>query len=861
MTSEKKKKLRGKLIGWGITLLLAAALVIFVGIPLYGPRPESTLPETVINFYEGDGRTLTMETDALLFEMEADTTYFTVKDKRTGQEWNSIPENAAQDTAATAANKEVLQSTLVVTYTTPKGEIKLNSYRYAIQNRTYALEQAEDGSIWVHYSIGKIEKTYRIPIAITEERFKAFCDAMSKSTKKKVEGNYTKYEPTKVAARDDAKEILAMYPEVANQTLYVLKPDTSETNKAKIQGYFEEAAYTQEDYEYDMTFVAGSTTKAGAVFNVDVHYSLEGSDLVVEIPFGDIRYKEDYTITKLDVLPMFGAAGLDEKGFILVPEGSGALINLNNGKNSQNSYYADFYGYDYATKRSEARSETRADFAVFGMAKNESAFVCMVEEGAALGSVQADISKRSNSYNSVYAKYNVLHADKYNVSAKTENLVYMFEQQLPQSSVVQRYRFIPANSYTDMAKAYGDYLSETGILPSDTVVSGDMPIGVELVGAIDKTVEKLGVPMDSVVPTTTFSQAEEIMNDLVTGGVKNLSVRVTGWANGGLNQKVFSKVKPESILGGKKGMNSLIAAAKTAGADLYFDGISCFAYDSGIFQGFIPFTDAARFTTREQVKLYHFNPITYMEAEEQDSYYLVKPEYADEKAHNLINYLSGQRAAGVAFRDIGLLLSADYNPKESVSREIVKRMNVQTLDDAREAGLKTLVKQGSDYTLGHVDLISDMDVRGTAYSILDASVPFYQIAIHGRVNYTGLPINTSNDYIAELLTCAEYGCGLQFSFMAEDTCILQDTLHSAYYAAWYAPWKDETAAIITRYQSEMAGLNALRITGHEKLDGAQGVYITVYEDGTKVYVNYSETDYEKDGVRVPHRDYCVVRGN
>ena len=250
-----------------------------------------------------------------------------------------------------------------------------------------------------------------------------------------------------------------------------------------------------------------------------------------------------------------------------------------------------------------------------------------------------------------------------------------------------------------------------------------------------------------------------------------------------------------------------------------------------------------------------------MEAEEQDSYYLVKPEYADEKAHNLINYLSGQRAAGVAFRDIGLLLSADYNPKESVSREIVKRMNVQTLDDAREAGLKTLVKQGSDYTLGHVDLISDMDVRGTAYSILDASVPFYQIAIHGRVNYTGLPINTSNDYIAELLTCAEYGCGLQFSFMAEDTCILQDTLHSAYYAAWYAPWKDETAAIIARYQSEMAGLNALRITGHEKLDGAQGVYVTVYEDGTKVYVNYSETDYEKDGVRVPHRDYCVVRGN
>lgn len=859
MANNKHPNLKKRLIVWALVLALLAALVIFVGIPLYGPQTVRALPETQVQFHEPSGETLTMESDELLFEMDADTTYFTVTDKRSGQTWTSIPENAKDDPLANAANKEILQSTMIVGYTTNTGQIELNSFIYAIQNGTYWLEQAEDGSICVHYAIGRIEKIYRIPNAITEQRYNDFRAKMSKSTAKKVESNYTKLDPAKLDAREDKAEMLALYPECANQVLYILKSNTSENNKAKIQGYFEEAGYTQEDYEYDQTFVAGSTTKAGAVFNIDLHYSLEGNDLVVEIPFKDIRYKEEYTITSLSVLPMFGAAGLQDDGFMLVPEGGGALIYNNNHKTSQNNYYANFYGWDYASKRSEARSETRADFAAFGMAQNGGSFVCMIQDGAAFGGVQADISQRRNSYNTVYARYNVLHYDKYNVSAKTENLVYMYEQDLPQTSVIQRYRFLESDSYVDMARAYGDYLTEQGILPAQGHLASDLPVSVELVGAIDKTVEKLGVPVDSVVATTTFRQAEAIMDDLKQSGAQNLSVRVTGWSNGGLTQSVLTKIKPESVLGGKKGLSSLINKAKDEGIDLYLDGISAFAYDSGVLKGFVPFTNAARYTTREQVRLYKFDPVTFQEAEWQDAYYLAKPAYADKMAHNLISYLDETGAGGVAFRDIGLLLSGDYNPKDSVDREQVKRMHVRTLDDARSAGLKVLVKQGSDYTLGHVDLISDMDVKGIPYSLIDLNVPFYQIAIHGRVGYTGLAINISNDYIGELLTCAEYGSGLHFCFMAEDTQILQDTLHSGYYAAWYEPWKQDVIKMISRYQSEMAGLGSVSITNHKRL--SDKVFLTQYADGTCVYVNYSMQAFDADGVTVPARDYLVLRGN
>ena len=65
-------------------------------------------------------------------------------------------------------------------------------------------------------------------------------------------------------------------------------------------------------------------------------------------------------------------------------------------------------------------------------------------------------------------------------------------------------------------------------------------------------------------------------------------------------------------------------------------------------------------------------------------------------------------------------------------------------------------------------------------------------------------------------------------------------------------------AMITRYQQEMAGLNSVEMTGHENL--SEGVAVTAYADGTRVYVNYTELDYNAGGILVPARDYIVERG-
>ena len=491
------------------------------------------------------------------------------------------------------------------------------------------------------------------------------------------------------------------------------------------------------------------------------------------------------------------------------------------------------------------------------MTNNGSSFLCMIEGASSYASIQADISMRNNSYNWARAKYSMLHYDQYNVSTKTSTLVFMYEKELPDDTIIHRYRFINSDSYVDMANAYGDYLREDEHL-SDAKSSEQMPVSVELVGAIDKTMVKFGLPVDSVVPLTTFAEAESIIKEIKGTDVENLHVRMSGWMNGGVTQKVLTKVSVLKQLGGQKAMDSLIAAAKANDVPLYFDGISCFAYDSDMLDGFTAFSDAARYATREQVKIYPYDQITYLSDDFYDAFYLVKPAYAKQGTDNLIAALQKSNAYGVAFRDIGYLLSGDYNPKDTVTREEVKAMNVQSMQDAHAAGQKVMVRAGNDYAVPYADIITDVDLIGSKYTILDQMVPFYQIAVHGLKDYTGKPLNISGDYVQEFLRCVEYGAGLNFTFMAEDATILQDTRHSTLFGAGYDSWRDDALALITQYQKDMEGLNQQRIVSHEKL--TESVSVTGYEDGTKVYVNYAADAYTANGVIINGRSYAVERG-
>ena len=856
----RKKSLILRLLPWILILAALAALIVFVFVPIYSAKEKTFGRETRIIYFEGDGKPVTMENDRLLFEMDGETSLFTVTDKQTGKVWYSNPEKRDSDKIANGVNKEFLSSTLSLSYYDSISQFDMNSFTHSIKNQSFEIIPQDDGSIRVNYSLGKnAGKKYLIPNAITKERYDAFLANLEKKQQKKLGNYYSLWDPKKLDKKSNKDEIIALYPSVTEQPLYIMKSDLNNSQKLDAESLFATAGYTEEDYAIDMELMVGEKDSGGPVFDITMIYRLEGNDLVVSVPYDDICCSEDYPIVYLNVLPMFGAAGTDQEGFIFVPEGGGAIMNFNNGKLSQSAYYANMYGWDYGTSRTNVVSETENAFSVFGMSHEDGSFICIMEGAESYGGVAADISGRFNEFNTVYGKYNVLHYDNVKVdSKKSANLLLMYEDEIPHDTVVQRYRFLEETDYVSMANAYGDYLRAKPEMKGECA-SEDMPVNLELIGAINKVEIKFGLPINSVINTTTFEQADTIISEMLDSGVKDLNVRFTGWCNGGVQQRVLTSIHVEGGLGGEAGMKKLMASAKEKNVDLYFDGISCFAYDSGFFNGFTALSDSARTTTRAILKLYPYDIVTYSQSDWMDPYYLVKPGYAKKCATNLVNWLKNHGSAGIAFRDIGNLLSADYHDSSLTTREQVKAMDVQTLQDAVDAGMKIIIKEGNTYAIPYADLITDMNLSGNAYAILDHSVPFYQIALHGLKDYTGEALNLAGDSTTLLLESAEYGAGLNFSFMKMDTRVLLDSTFSCYTSAGYDAWKNDVIAIITRYQKEMAGLNRQKIIGHEQL--TKDVSVTTYADGTKVYVNYNTQEYKEGKTVVPARDYLVERGS
>ena len=227
-------------------------------------------------------------------------------------------------------------------------------------------------------------------------------------------------------------------------------------------------------------------------------------------------------------------------------------------------------------------------------------------------------------------------------------------------------------------------------------------------------------------------------------------------------------------------------------------------------------------------------------------------------ANNLVD-TAVKYGTGVSFQDIGMDLSSDFYRKDYHSRDNAKNLNEELLKTLDDRGAKLMINMGNDYAIPYADVVTAMDLKGSGYTVIDSEVPFYQIAVHGYINYTGDPINICGNDEEELLRSVEYGAGLNFTVMKESSFVLQKTLYPEYYGCEYDAWRDRMIEMCTRLNDELGHTFNQEMTDHEIL----GDYVrcTTYADGTKVYVNYgfSDTYTAPDGTVVAPRDYAVAK--
>ena len=845
-------------VGLGFFLVVAAFITVII-VKLVN---VSKVTDAFIKAYEfkedAVPETYTLENDKLKLVMDTKTTQFTVLQKGTDHVWYSNPPELDKDPIALNKEKNNMMSTLLVKYSTENGVDNIyDTYTYSIKRNFFEVSQKKD-TITVKYTASTMEREYKYPLAIYAEEMDEYLENLSESDKNVITRRcYREVDIDRLKANDNREELLRKYPGLEDDNLYLIFDPLNTYLKENCEKIFAKINYSDEDYLRHRELYQEKSDKSEPAFNITVNYKLDGNKLIVDIPYDDILYKHAYPLVQLSVLPYFGAAGVEDEGFILVPEGGGSIIDFNNGKTKQNGYYADLYGWDWASDRKAVITETRVAYPVFGESFGDSSFISIMENGSEYGGVTAEISGKLGSFNYVRADYKMIHGEQFEVSQRNTSAQYSYETSLPAGErITQVYAFVDSPSYVDMAKEYRNYLFGNTKKLNNT----EIPLAVEIVGAVEKVQQILGMPKTLPYKLTSYSEAAQIMKEIEELGIKNTNYKLSGFINGGIRQKMLKKMKFIRQLGGKAGFNKFVSASKNTTGKLYLDASTQFAYRSKLSDGFFKYRDPARFASDEVCELNEYSPIWYGKLDTLDTYYLLNPKNIDNASKVLTQKVLDYQLYGVSYRENGYQLSGDYNDSvgKRVSRAAASAQQVERMKEANDKGLGVMINGGNAYAIKEADFITNMSMHGNGYAIFDRQVPFYEIALHGYKNYAGSPINLGYENDQIILESAECGAGLYFVFMKESERKLQETNYTEYYAACFDSWKEKLDDIYTRYNKELGPVRNSLIVDHDFVN--DDVTVTTYDNGYKVYVNFGYVDCRTDsGLLIPAREYKVQK--
>jgi hypothetical protein len=824
--------------------------------------PQSQKARNVV-VYGNDKSTedMVLENEFLEFRFLPGTAEIILTEKAGGTRWRSNPlgHNGERPSDTDTVTHDLMGSQFALEYADVSGvgmtlysgaeSVKPGAFHYAFAN----------GGLEVSYTVGTLARTYVVPPAVPEERMLQFLEKMNSDDQSLVTAGYRLYDIDKLRSGDDRAELLALYPDLARRKVYVLRGDTQQYMK-DYEELFVAAGYTYDNYIEDIARYPSVRGAEKPAFNITFHYRLEGNSLVLSVPFDRMAYRPAYPITQLSVMPYMGAGDVNDEGYLLVPDGCGALIYFNNGRQSQIAYSDYVYGWDEAMPRlgNAVINDNRAPFPAFGIQKNGKALLCVIEEGASYAAVRADVSGRNSSWNNVYARFDMVHGATMDIASRSERDVYLYESGLHEGEkIVLRYTPCASDGYAGMAGEYRSWLMQK--YPSLTAQKeGGVPIAIEIPGAVNKTQHRLGIPVDLPLKLTSYNEATGMIHDFENWGWRNVRIKLNGWFNRSVEHSVPTRIKLISELGRKKDFQKLLADAEKNGYAVYPEADFLFMRDTRPFDGFSLYRDAARYVNRERIEKYPYSFVWFGERVRWGKLsYLARPAFMISLIDGFKQKANRLGLNNIAFRNMASNLAGDYNERRAVSREASVKLRQEKLDGLSGSGTGILLNTGFAYAAPWADFITDMAIDDQGFGITDVSVPFYPMVLHGLVPYTGRAINLAEDYTKNLLKTVESGAGLYFSFMIEESAVLQETKFRQFYANEYGKWAGDANALYRKFTADFSGLYNQAIVDHKIL--SPGVTLTVYENGTGVVVNMSGKVWTgQGGITVNADDYIKV---
>lgn len=600
---------------------------------------------------------------------------------------------------------------------------------------------------------------------------------------------------------------------------------------------------------------------------VPVRYVLEDEGLRVSVDVSKIKEKntseENGTVlTNIALNPQFGAApaadinGVPTEGYMIIPDGSGAVINYNNGKSGYSiAYDQKLYGRDYtAVPLSAPKVTDQAYLPVTATVSGKDGLVIIADEGDANADVCAQISgQQSQSYNTTYFSFELRSTDTYYMSGNAGNKLTVFEKgsiETPSVSVL----YVPVTdeksvNYADVAKVYRDHLIANGGLKQITQ-EGQYNFYLDLYGGVMKEQSILGIPVNLKTSMTSFEEAGEIIEKFTSEGVTDIVVGYNDWTNKLIKGNISTKFKPAGKLGGKGDFEDLESYAESVGAEIY-PTVENLTMNSSTL-GYWTFTNTAIRVSNAFSRQSTYS-IAFGYEEKGVSPALLTPNAYGKVFGEILDSFTDKGQDKISYGDYSTALVSDFLKKEKSVRYKTRQTIVQGYEDATNGGINKILCDGANaYLFKYASHITDVPIYSSGFNITDFDIPFYQMVIHGYVPYSSTAINKSSDAQEAFLLSIAYGSGLHYDMIHEQAQEIADTDYDDLYYAYYDAWLDTAAKQNAVAAQALRDVSAMTISNFERkgnvltttysAEGASDVTVVVDLDNVTVTVDGESLD-------------------
>ena len=573
-----------------------------------------------------------------------------------------------------------------------------------------------------------------------------------------------------------------------------------------------------------------NNTKAKIKFKYTIELTEQGIDL--KLPCDSIEENGTSLLTSISFFQYLGSVyGSSVPGYVFIPSGNGGLIRFDSNPAINSIYSQTYYGTD--ANRNKDTEGSVLSLPIYGVTHGieQNAMLTRIKNGAGFATFNYAPSSTSQYYNTVLDTTNGFHMvyntftyrQTYSITIPGAESILMIPEDYYMEDVEVSYSFLGNEdaNYVGMAQNYREQLQAEGKI-DENINAGSGNVHIDVLGGETEN----GILFDKFVKMTTTKQLLDINHDLTKSFTNKFIYTLRGWYNNGYSRQSFSNTKFNSKLGKASDLKDLEYY-------MYYNPVESYG--------------SSKTGQPSRVLVNIFNEEHYVTMETDVKYkYFTEVNSVVSGVNSTLNKYDDE----VAIDALGYRLYGDHNA--DYTRQEVLNKYSEFMD-----GKVVPMFKPNEYFLENTSAYLNMPLYHERLRFITDSVPFLQIALRGYIDYYSTYINFSTNQDIDILKCVEYGSNVAYLISYEESYKIANTLSSHLYATNYESNKEQMFEQINDISIALKDIKGEQIVDRNIIEA--GVIEVVYDNGVKVYVNYTDQPYTYNGVEVASMDYKVVK--